>query len=310
MQTRLLTAGDGEAITLHGWMPDAAARGVVLLSHGMSEHGARYDTFARTLVLAGWIVYAHDHRGHGAGARIRGWFAERDGWERVVDDLHAVREWAVAQHPGLPVFLFGHSMGSFIARSYVVRHGDGLAGLILSATGYRQGVVARAMRKIARLTARFGNKEDPSRVMGCLVFGSFNLTFIPSRSPVDWLTRDTAEVDRYLADRLCGFPPTSAMWIDLFDGVIEMERAEKNGSRLPKHCPLLLLAGSRDPVSLGRFGLEQLARRYRRAGAGDVTVKVYRGGRHEMHNELNRDEVMADLATWLDQRANQNAQAA
>jgi alpha-beta hydrolase superfamily lysophospholipase len=312
MQTRVLSAVDGESITLCEWLPaaDGAVRGVVVLSHGMAEHAARYDTFARTLVAAGWIVYAHDHRGHGATPRIRGWFAERDGWQRVVGDLHVVRQWAAARHPDLPLFLYGHSMGSFIARSYVLQHGAGLAGLILSATGYRQGVMARAMRGIARLTARFGKREDPSRVMGYLVFGSFNLSFIPAHSPVDWLTRDRVEVERYLADTLCGFPPTSAMWVDLFGGVIEMEREEKRGTRLPRACPLLLLAGSRDPVSLGRFGLGQLARRYRKAGAHDVTVKVYRGGRHEMHNELNRDEVMADLTAWLAQRASQLAQAA
>jgi alpha-beta hydrolase superfamily lysophospholipase len=299
MEQFTLNAADGE--TIHGcrWLPAHTPRAVVLISHGMSEYAARYHRFATKLAEAGFAVYAHDHRGHGAAARRRGWFAERGGWHKVVDDVESVRQHAVGQHPALPVLLLGHSMGSFIARAYFLQYGQQLAGLLLSATGYRQKPLAYLMRAIARLTGRIAGKNHASRFMSGLVFGSFNLGFIPRRTPVDWLSRDPAEVDAYLADPLCGFAPTPALWEDLFGGIIALERGEQHGAGLPPRCPVLLMAGSRDPVSLGKLALGQLATRYRRAGLVDVCSKVYPGGRHEMLNETNRAEVEADILGWL-----------
>ncbi|GGY09672.1 alpha/beta hydrolase [Paludibacterium paludis] len=295
-----LTAADGRSIPVCRWMPVIPARGVVLVSHGMSEYAARYDRLARTLVEAGYAVYAHDHRGHGARAEVRGLFAVKDGWQRVLGDLDNVRRRAEDDNPGLPLFVFGHSMGSFIARAHFLSRGEGLAGLVLSATGYRQSAMARVMRAVAGLAGRGGRSAVASPFMAKLVFGSFNLGFVPARTPVDWLSRDRDEVDRYRADALCGFAPTPSLWSDLFGGILAMEREEKAGRGLNTGCPVLLFAGSRDPVSLGAFGLGQLARRYRQAGLADVTVKVYPGGRHEMHNETNREDVEADLIAWLD----------
>lgn len=294
-----LHCADGHAIQVCHWPPASPVRGVILLSHGMSEYGARYDRLAKVFAAAGYAVYAHDHRGHGKQPAIRGWFAERDGWQRVLDDLDEVRRHAALDWPGAPLYLLGHSMGSFIARAYFLAHGEGLAGLMLSATGYRQAMLARGMRGIARLAGRKGRSTQPSVFMATLVFGSFNLGFRPTRTPVDWLTRDQGEVDRYLADPLCGFAPTPSLWVDLFGGIIVMEKGEKRGKGLNTACPVLLFAGSRDPVSLGKIGLNQLKRRYLAAGLTDVQVRVYPGGRHEMHNETNRHELEADLLAWL-----------
>ncbi|WP_024301130.1 alpha/beta hydrolase [Pseudogulbenkiania sp. MAI-1] len=299
MEPFTLDAADGETIRGLCWQPETAPRAVVLIVHGMGEYAARYRRFAESLAAAGYAVYAHDQRGHGEWPQRRGWFAAEQGWNKVVDDVDAVRRHAAARHEGLPLLLFGHSMGSFVARAYLLHHGRGLAGLVLSATGYRQAWLARLMRRVAGLAGRLGGAANPSRGMSRLVFGSFNLSFVPARTTVDWLSRDRAEVDRYLADPLCGFDFTPALWQDLFGGIIALEAGEKRGRDLPP-CPVLLLTGSRDPVSLGRYALRQLERRYRRAGLDDITLKVYRGGRHEMLNETNREVVTADILAWLE----------
>lgn len=303
MDTMQLTAGDGKIIWLYRWLPLVAIRGVVLISHGLSEHGQRYERFAHDLCLAGFAVYAYDHRGHGAHAEQRGWFADVAGWEKLQTDLDQVRCQVASQHPGVPLTLFGHSMGSFIARRYFLHHGADLSGLVLSATGYRQRVMARVMRFITRSWGRLVGMRTPSRFLTLLIFGGFNLTFRPRRTPADWLSRDPLEVDRYLADPLCAFFPTPSLWVDFFGGVMELERAEKQARQLPFDCPVLMVAGSRDPVSLGKYGLNQLAHRYRAAGLHQIDIHVYRGARHEMHNEINRSKVMRDLVDWLDRRA-------
>ncbi|MBV8047299.1 MAG: lysophospholipase [Paludibacterium sp.] len=295
-----LTAPDGAAIPLYCWQPAGSPRGVMLISHGLSEHGQRYDRMARALALAGFVVYALDHPGHGPLAEIPGYFAAHDGWQRVLDRVHTVRCYLNDRHPGLPLTLFGHSMGSFVARCYFLRHGAGLAALVLSATGYRQGGLARVMRRVAQGWGKVVGDQVPSRFLARLIFGGFNLTFWPKRTPADWLSRDADEVDRYLADPLCAGFPTAGLWQDLFGGVAAMERAERRTNNLPRDCPVLLVAGSRDPVSLGYFGLNQLSARYRAAGLEMVDVRVYRGGRHEMHNETNRDAYMAELLQWLE----------
>ena len=297
-----LRAVDGHRI--HGccWLPAAAqpVRAVLLIAHGMSEYAARYQPFAEQLAAQGIAVYAHDHRGHGPYAAHHGWFAATQGWDKVLADVESVRQHAVAQHHGLPVLLFGHSMGSFVARSYFLQHGSKLSGLMLSATGYRQRPLARLLRAIARLCGRLGGMDRPSRLMAWLVFGSFNLGFIPTRTKADWLSRDTAQVDAYLADPLCGFDPTPGLWIDLFGGIIAMEQEEATAKgSLPRHCPVYMLTGSRDPVSRGKLALGQLEIRYRDAGLIDIHSHVYKGGRHEMLNESNRAEVLRDISSWL-----------
>ncbi len=302
MQLSRLRAEDGQDVPLCQWLPATTARGVVLVSHGMSEYAARYDRFALALNAAGYAVYAHDHRGHGAQAAQEGrlgWFAEEEGWDRVVADLHTVRCHAEAAHPGLPLVVLGHSMGSFIVRAYFLRHGEGLAGLVLSSTGYRQRWLAAILRKLAAWDGRRRGWQQASPFMAKLVFGSFNLAFMPTRTRMDWLSRDSTEVDAYIADPLCGGDPAPGLWHDLFGGIIAMEAGEAAGQGLPKDCPVYLLAGSRDPVSQGKLALGQLARRYRAAGLRDVETRVYPGGRHEMLNESNRDQVMADLLGWL-----------
>lgn len=306
MQTFALATQDDYTIQGVYCLPQQTPRAVLLFCHGMSEHAGRYVPLAQRLAAAGYAVYVHDHRGHGRSAVLPGYFAEANGWDKVVDDVREVADHIAACHPDVPLVLYGHSMGSFIARAFFLRYGHRLSGMVLSATGYRQRFLARVMRGVARLAARLGGAANPSRFMTSLVFGSFNLGFMPARTKLDWLSRDPVQVDAYIADPLCGQHPTPQLWIDLFGGIMALEAGEAAGRGLALSCPVWLQAGSRDPVSLGKFGLGQLAARYRQAGLRDVTVTVYSGGRHEMHHETNHAELEADLLAWLN-RISQSA---
>ncbi len=301
-----LPATDGKRTFVVQWLPEAgrSIKGIVQISHGMAEHCLRYQPLAVHLTSQGYAVYASDHRGHGHSIGAgdgQGHYADQDGWNKVVDDLYRVNSEIRQLHPGVPVILFGHSMGSFIARSYVFRHADSLQGLVISATGIRYGLIARLGRAIARWDARRIGPRSPSKLLAKLSFGTFNLRFLPARTAFDWLSRDTAQVDRYLNDPLCGFDCSAQLWVDLFGGIIEIETLEKQSAHLlPKGLPVLGVAGSHDPTSMGGLGVRQLLKHYRRGGLGDVSFTLYDKGRHELTNEINRQQVFADLSQWLD----------
>jgi alpha-beta hydrolase superfamily lysophospholipase len=303
-RTFSLAAPDGTAIACVEWLPsgDARPRGVVQVAHGLAEHCRRYRDFAAHLAAAGFAVYASDHRGHGQSsgpAGLKGHFADRGGWTLVLEDLRRLNGEIAARLPNEPRVLFGHSMGAFLARHYALLYPETVSGLIISASSVRLGALARLAWAVAWLeSVRIGPRRA-SLLMDRLTFGSFNRPFAPSRTAFDWLSRDPAAVDRYVADADCGFPASPRLWMDQFGGVIQLESEERPG-RLPVHLPVLLISGTRDPVSRGGGGVVQLAERYRAAGAQRVEVKLYPEGRHEMLNEINRAEVYADIVDWLD----------
>lgn len=275
---RAIAASDGHAIPLLGWLPLAAPRGVVQLSHGMGEHAGRYARLAQALTAAGFAVYANNHRGHGEAARdasVRGDFGP-GGFPAVVRDLAAVTEYAAAQHPGAPIVLLGHSMGSFAAQVYALDHSRRIAALALS------GTAATDLLMAARGTQR--KLEDYAGAT--------------ARTPFDWLSRDDAEVDKYIADPLCGFSLTKASRASM---VQACDRTAAPGAfaALPPRLPVYLFTGDQDPVNNGLEWFHPLVDRFRAAKLLDVTARVYRGARHEVLNETNRDEVTADLLDWL-----------
>ncbi|HVJ89517.1 MAG TPA: lysophospholipase, partial [Labilithrix sp.] len=299
-----LRADDGFSLSAMRWLPAGRPRAIVQISHGCAEHAGRYASFAEACVARGLAVYAHDHRGHGGSIdenTPRGHYADHDGWSKVVGDLGTVNRHARAEHPDLPVFLLGHSMGSFIARAYLIAHGGELAGAILSATGWRAGVGNLLCQWFARRQVKKLGVRTPSPFMSKLIFGSFNVQFAPTRTHFDWLSRDPKMVDSYIADPLCGFDCTGKLWEDLLGGAYALEKQENQRERLAR-LPLFLLAGTRDPVSIGGFANTQILARYRAAGNTDITNKRYPGARHEMLNETNREEVTADLLAWIDAR--------
>lgn len=294
-----LTTADGTEVFVHRWVPDGAVKAVVQIAHGMAEHSARYARFAQRLTDHGYAVYANDHRGHGKTSGRRGLFAEHDGWSRVVDDLATVTRRAKEEQPGKPVFLLGHSMGSFLARTYAAEHGSELAGLVLTGTAGSPGALGRVGVAVASIQARLQGHAHPSGLMNSLSFGQYNNAFKPTRTDFDWLSRDPVEVDKYVDDPDCGFVFTAGGYRDLLSGLAAVN-TDRVVMRVPKHLPVHLASGDQDPVGDKGKGVTAVAEQLRRAGVHDVTLTLWPGGRHEILNETNRDEVEQEIVDWLD----------
>ena len=296
----------GPALDARLWRPAGAPRAVVQLVHGMAEHIDRYDPVARRLNRAGLAVVGHTHLGHGPRARRQGYFADHDGWQHLIDDAHRLRGIAQEQFPGLPYLMLGHSMGSFVTRCYLQEHGEGLAGAVLSGTGHFDGKTVTAALAAANLVCLFGGARKPSALIDRLAFGGYNKPFAPNRTDFDWLSRADAEVDKYVADPCCGFLFTGSGYRELFRGLKRLTDLDAL-KRMPKELPLLLISGDSDPVGgMGR-GVEQVARDMRDAGMKHVEVRLYPGGRHEILNETNRDEVVRDVIIFVEQCLGGNA---
>lgn len=287
---------EGHDIFVRCWQPDTQPRAAVLIAHGLGEHGGRYARVAEALTGAGYVVTAHDHRGHGPSCRPEdlGYFGDKDGWRLCLDDIHAVAERLRSDYPGLPLIFMGHSMGSFVGQSYIAEHGNQLAGAILSGTaGPPPAMLAIGRAVVAFEHWRLG-KRGKSKLIQQLLFGAQNDHFKPSRTNHDWLSRDPAEVDKYIADPLCGFPNTTQIAADLTAALANLGSPAMIAA-IPKALPLYVFGGDKDPVGAT---VPQLIERYRAAGV-KVTAKLYPDGRHEMLNEINRDEVSADLIAWI-----------
>lgn len=300
--TTTLPAADGTSLHTYLWAPEDAPKAIVQIAHGMAEHAERYARFAEALNAAGYVVYANDHRGHGhtnPPGSGHGYFADQDGFALVAEDLYAVTEAARAAYPGVPVFLFGHSMGSFLARAYAARHGAELAGLILCGTAGDAGALGKVGIGVAQAQARLRGRGHNSGLLNTMSFGQYNKDFKPNRTDFDWLSRDPDEVDKYVADPLCGNVFTTGFWIDLLGGLSYIHSTDTT-AKVPKDLPIHLIAGSMDPVGAKTKGVEAVAGQYRKAGIKSVTTHYYIGARHELLNETNRDEVTADVIAWLD----------
>lgn len=296
-----LTANDRSRLYVNQWMPDAPPKALVMLSHGMAEHSGRYARLAEALCDAGYGVYALDQRGHGrtADEGTLGLYAEKDGWNKVVGDLASLNQHIGQQQPGLPIILLGHSMGSYIAQAYLLHHSASLNGAILSGSNFQPVALYRAARVIARAERLRQGLRGRSALIEFLSFGSFNKAFKPNRTAFDWLSRDPAEVDKYINDPLCGFRCTNQLWIDLLGGLQQISKAS-NLAQIDPGLPILVMGGECDPVSEGKR-LKSLAHALRDAGCQHLQLNIYPQARHEVFNETNRDQVTADVLTWLDQ---------
>ncbi|OIN44905.1 alpha/beta hydrolase [Pseudomonas azotoformans] len=296
-----LTANDRSRLYVNQWMPEGPTRALVMLSHGMAEHSGRYARLAQTLCDAGYGVYAPDQRGHGrtADEGTLGLYAEHDGWNKIVGDLASLNQHMGQQQPGLPIILLGHSMGSYIAQAYLLHHSASLDGAILSGSNYQPVALYRAARVIARAERLRQGVRGRSALIEFLSFGSFNKAFKPNRTAFDWLSRDPTEVDKYINDPLCGFRCTNQLWIDLLGGLQQISKAS-NLAQIDPGLPILVMGGECDPVSEGKR-LNSLANALREAGCQHLQLNIYPQARHEVFNETNRDEVTADVLSWLDQ---------
>ncbi|MEQ9143037.1 MAG: alpha/beta hydrolase [Parvibaculaceae bacterium] len=266
---------------VHRWRGKGEPRAILVIAHGMGEHALRYARFAEEMNGEGFVVYANDHRGHGATVRSADQLGDYGdaGWPGLVADQRAVIEKAKADHPGLPVLLMGHSMGSMVAQHLLTEASGSIDAAALSGTT-AVDLMAAAM-------------ADPS----VNVFDSMNAAFEPTRTDFDWLSRDESEVDRYIADPLCGFTVTEASTAGLAEAGIAFSAPEAI-ARVRKDLPVYVFAGDKDPVGLNGELVALVAQRYRDAGVQDVTLKFYEEARHELLNETNRAEVTADFARW------------
>lgn len=292
------TSVTGQELEKAFWPTEGAPRGVVQFVHGMAEHISRYDAAAQALNAAGYAVVGHTHLGHGEKAPRLGYFAGENGWDALIEDVHALRLETQQAYPGVPCFLLGHSMGSFVVRGYCLKHEKGLTGVILSGTGHFTRPVVTLGRAVAGLQCALGGAEKPSRLVEKLSSSGYNRGYDDVQTPFDWLSRDRDQVALYMADPYCGFTFTAGAYRDMFDGLSRLY-PEKLGA-MEKDVPVYLFAGDRDPVGSHGEGVKRVAQELRDAGVRDVTLRLYPGGRHEMFNEINRDEVYADLIAWLD----------
>ncbi|MDD0972803.1 alpha/beta hydrolase [Pseudomonas fontis] len=296
-----LPASNHCSLYVYQWLPSTPIKAVVLLAHGMAEHAGRYQRLGQALAQAGYALYAHDQRGHGRTAELGtlGLFAAHDGWTSVVNDLALLSQHIGQQHPGAPLFLMGHSMGSYIAQAYLLHHSASLQGAILSGSNFQPPALYRAACLIARAESWRQGPLGHSALIEWLSFGSFNKAFKPNRTAFDWLSRDPQEVDKYVADPLCGFRCSNRLWIDLLMGLEQISQP-KHLAQIDPNLPILVMGGECDPVSTGKR-LKDLAGALHLAGNQHVQLTLYPQARHELLNETNRDDVTADLIDWLEQ---------
>ena len=286
------------------WVPETAPRAVLLISHGVSEHILRYESLAAYLTERGIAAAGHDHLGHGtsvAAGAPRLYFGPKGSWNWVVEDLYTRRELAGRRFPGVPVFLLGHSMGSFLARTYLIRYPGTVAGAILMGTGQMAPAVVAAGRVLAAREARKVGDAHASPLVNKLAFEAYNQKFAPNRTAYDWLSVSTENVDRYLADPLCGGNPTIGLFREMLRGIADIEKPE-NLKRMNRNTPVLFLSGQEDPVGDMGKGVRRAYRSFRRAGVRDVEMKLYPGVRHEILNEESGETVCRDLYRWLEDR--------
>jgi alpha-beta hydrolase superfamily lysophospholipase len=298
----IFTCDDATPLYGYKWAPDGDPRGMIHIVHGLAEYGARYDRTARALADRGYLVYAHDHRGHGltAAAPERcGMFAERDGWNRAVKDIRLLIESERRENPALAMIVLGHSMGSFMVQQMMYEHPELMDACALSGSTGKASFRITILRVVAHFERMRIGGHGRSTLLHKLSLDFANKAFQPTRTRFDWLTRDRTEVDKFDKDPLCGWVGTSQLWVDLISGSLAAARPE-NRRRVPADLPVYIFAGTQDPVSDGCKGLHFLIDSFRRAGMTDIRYKFYTNGRHEMLNETNRDEVVGDLLLWLD----------
>jgi len=295
------TSRDGQRILVYRWLPSGSAKAVVQIAHGAAEHAGRYARVAEFLNEHGYAVYANDHRGHGltAGTIEAAGKAGDDGWNAIVADFAELTERIKAEQSGIPLFVLGHSMGSIVAQQDIEEHGAELAGVVLSGSWGTLGDTTALEAAVNAAIATQGRDAPSMEFLG--MFAGFNAPF-EGRTPFDWLSRDEAEVDKYVADPWSGsFAFSNGLVADFFAGMTQVWRPESE-ARIPRDLPILVVSGSKDPAGGFTAGTQVLIDRYRAGGLTDVTAKFYPDARHEILNETNRDEVQADILGWLDAR--------
>ena len=285
-------------------VPDSKPRAVVQIGHGIAEHIDRYRPFMEFLADNGFVVAGNDHLGHGKSIRVpeeQGFFAEKDGWWRVVDDMDKLHDIMSNEYPELPYVLFGHSMGSFLTRTYLIKHPDKYDGVILSGTGHQSPALVLGGNAAASVMAKLNGAMGDGAKLDSLAFGTYLNKIENPRTKFDWLSRDTEQVDKYIADPLCGFVGKIGLYRDMMQG-IKFITDKKNIAQMNKEKPVYFMSGDGDPVGDYGKGVERAYKAFCDAGLHDVFMRLYPGGRHEMLNETNKEQVYQDILSWLNEK--------
>lgn len=294
---------------LHGvrYSPEAGqpVRCVLQIVHGMAEYIERYEEFAAFLAEKGFVVSGEDHLGHGKSVGKdgkQGYFCEQAPADALVENVHQLRKLNQELHRDVPYILMGHSMGSFITRNYMFRHGEGLSGVVIMGTGMEPLMTVRLAKMAAAFQKMLHGDRYVSRLIDRLAFGVYNKRIANPRTDFDWLSRDESRVDQYIADPDCGFVFTVNGFAALFELISRLYRKE-NLACIPKELPVYMVSGTGDPVGGYGKGVQKAYRSLKEAGLLHVELKLYRDGRHELLNETNRGEVMGDILRWIETAA-------
>ena len=295
-----INAKDGKKLFVYCWDKVEEPKAMIQIFHGMAEHAGRYKEFAEFLNAQGFIVYASDHRGHGktSGAVEELGYIGEDGFNVIVEDKHLIFEQMQLEHPGLPVFLLGHSFGSFLAQEYILRYGAELQGVILSGSAAQRGAQVFAGSLVASIERRIFGDRKQSKLLDHLSFGSYNKKIHNAGHKFAWLSTNLKEVEKYENDPFCGTVFTTGFFYYFMKGLKILYKKNRLSS-IPKCLPIYILAGEEDPV--GNYGelVKQLFKLYKEIGITDVQLKLYPGFRHEILNEVNKNLVYVDLLNWL-----------
>lgn len=286
------------------WRPEGEIRAVLQIAHGVAEYIDRYAAFAEYLCNHGIAVIGNDHLGHGASVaegEARVYFGKKDGWQHVVDDMHSLRLEGGKRFPGIPYFLMGHSMGSFLSRTYLIRYPGSVRGVILAGTGHQHSVMTAAGRFVAKLEGKRIGWDQLSPIIETAAFGAYNKAFAPNRTTHDWLSANEENVDRYLADPLCGGQATVGLFYEMMCG-LDFIRKPENLAKMDTRRPALFISGWEDPVGEMGKGVIAACNSFRAAGVEDLTLQLYPGMRHEILNETKREEVFEFILKWLEKR--------
>ena len=290
-------------IMAYKWHEDSVpVRGIIQIVHGMQEHMERYDEFASFLCSNGFIVVGNDHLGHGlsAGEGEYGYFCTKDARTVVTRDVHRLKKMITKEYPGLPCFLLGHSMGSFILRKYLTMYGTGIDGAIICGTGFKPAIVTSLGKFTATFTGLFSKGKNYSRFIEKTAFGSYNKRFKEENNPSSWVVRNEDVMSVYKNDPLCTFRFTTNGFHTLFSLLGHVDR-QKNINTVPTELPVLFLAGSNDPVGNYGKGVTEVYNRFKKAGINDVSLKIYPDMRHEILNDIDRKMVYSDILDWINE---------
>ena len=275
--------------------------GVVQIVHGMAEYVERYEEFAKFLTKRGFVVTGDDHLGHGKTVPqggVYGYFCEQDPATVVVRDVHRLKKMTQKLYPDVPYIIVGHSMGSFILRNYLCRYGTGISGAVIMGTGMQPPAIIKISKSVTAIQKLLCGSKHVGKFIDKMAFGSYNKRFAPNRTAVDWLCGNEVEVDRYVADPLCGFVFTINGFRTLFELIDRIQKKE-NLEKVPKNLPVFMVSGADDPVGDYGKGVQRAYDSLKEAGLEHMQLKLYEKGRHELLNEVNRDVVMQDIYNWI-----------